>query len=87
MKSTSVVWNNVLAFYLIAMHQYSSHQLLQNPATLCVIQEGNLILIHPALLGIISDSILAKTGDGQNNGNTRQDRNKTLCVGCTERIL
>jgi len=26
-------------------------------------------------------------GDGQNNGNTRQYRNKTVCVGCSERIL
>ena len=25
------------------------------------------------------------TGDGQNNGNTRQHRNKTVCDGCTER--
>jgi len=39
------------------------------------------------LLVIISGSILAKTGDGQNNGNTRQYRNKTVCVGCTERTL
>jgi len=27
------------------------------------------------------------TGDGQNNGNTRQYRNKTVCVGYTERTL
>ena len=27
------------------------------------------------------------TGDGQINGNTRQYRNKTVCVGCTERTL
>ena len=27
------------------------------------------------------------TGDGQNNGNTRQYRNKTVCVGCTESTL
>ena len=26
-------------------------------------------------------------GDGQNNGNTRQCRNKTVGVGCTERTL
>jgi hypothetical protein len=28
-----------------------------------------------------------RTGDGQNNGNTWQYRNKSVCVGCTERIL
>jgi len=28
-----------------------------------------------------------RTGDGQNNGNTSQYGNKTVCVGCTERIL
>jgi len=27
------------------------------------------------------------TGDGQINGNTGQYSNKTVCVGCTERIL
>jgi hypothetical protein len=27
------------------------------------------------------------TGDGQNNGNTREYLNKTPCVGCTERTL
>jgi hypothetical protein len=27
------------------------------------------------------------TGDGQINGNTRQYRNKGVCVGCTERTL
>jgi len=27
------------------------------------------------------------TGDGQNNGNTRQYRNKIVSVGCTERTL
>jgi len=26
-------------------------------------------------------------GDVKNNGNTRQYRNKTACVGCTERTL
>jgi len=26
-------------------------------------------------------------GDGQNNGNTRQYRNKIVCVCCTERTL
>ena len=26
-------------------------------------------------------------GDGQNNGNTRQYRSRTVCVGCTERTL
>ena len=25
--------------------------------------------------------------DGQNNGNIRQYRNQTVCVGCTERTL
>jgi len=27
------------------------------------------------------------TGDGQHNRNTRQYRNKTVCIGCTERTL
>jgi hypothetical protein len=27
------------------------------------------------------------TENGQNNGNARQYRNKTPCVGCTERTL
>ena len=30
---------------------------------------------------------LISTGDGQIIGNTRQCRNKTVCVGCTERTL
>jgi len=27
------------------------------------------------------------TGDGQLNRNTRQYRNKSVCIGCTERTL
>ena len=29
----------------------------------------------------------SNTEHGQNNGNTRYYRNKTVCVGCTERTL
>jgi len=32
-------------------------------------------------------SAVTYAGDGQNNGNTRQYRNRTVCVGCTERTL
>jgi len=30
---------------------------------------------------------LISTGDGPNNGNTRECRNKTVHVGCTERTV
>ena len=30
---------------------------------------------------------LISTGDGPNNGNTRECRNKAVCVGCTERAI
>ena len=32
-------------------------------------------------------NVSLSTGDGQNNRNTRQFRNKTVCIGCTERTL
>jgi hypothetical protein len=35
----------------------------------------------------ISNYASTHPGDGQNNGNTRQYRNKIVCVGCSERIL
>jgi hypothetical protein len=31
--------------------------------------------------------MVTHTGDGQNNGNTRQYGNKTVCTGYTERTL
>ena len=46
----------------------------------------NMFLHAPPCTNLfISSHIkLLYTGDGQNNGNTRQQRNKTVCGDCTE---
>jgi hypothetical protein len=43
--------------------------------------------LTPYFCNIHFNLTLPLTEDGQNNGNTTQYRNKTVCVGCTERTL
>ena len=42
---------------------------------LCAVGRGSGVKISPS------------NGEGQDNGDTRQFRNKTVCVGCTEKYL
>jgi len=51
----------------------------------CRLTARSLITIPTESSPLIAERDPVHTEDEQNNGNTRQYRNKTVCVGCTER--